>query len=468
MLRMTSSAARFPTMSDPEPPASTPLVPSAVRHFYASPEANQPIGLYEGLITASHQGRKVAARGSVQLNWAPLPHIEYTIGFDDLAVSAAFNPDPPDEPVVSVEAAEVPTAPTGPLSDYSEHLMTLTSWLDNTEIQAHSGASLSSVTFCVANLPIVIPGTFLAEGNHRWAGRVVLDGGPWTVTLDAREGHIERQSNLQLKSGYCVTHTSRLARADGSAFTVSEAKGALKALHFTLSFASGRWISPLLPVGFSQQGEAVWTCWEHPTVDPWRAANTVADPMTPRHLPDLFSCLESIWNDPFRQEVVTRSIHYFIRANDPTPVDLAVSTAQAGLELLSWTTLVAEGGMLNKTYGRHPRTAALNLRDLLQGRGIPTSIPTALTSLQGAARAQGCSDGPEILTRMRNGVIHPTRDKPTFSSPEWIDAWRLAEHYLMLSILSYLGYSGTHRDVIERRHAGDVVTVPWASQGAQS
>jgi hypothetical protein len=77
-------------------------------------------------------------------------------------------------------------------------------------------------------------------------------------------------------------------------------------------------------------------------VDAWKTANTVADPMIPTHLPDFFARIADAWNDPFRREVVARSIHYFIQANQPLPVDLAVSTAQAGLELLAWTTLVAE------------------------------------------------------------------------------------------------------------------------------
>lgn len=451
---------RVPGMSQSRatPPSVTP--PAPTRHFYGTAEPNHPIRLSEGTLVSHHDGQRFEAPGSVQLNWAPMPHIGYIIGFNDPDIESKFYPDPPNEPDVSVDKGVVPAAPTGTSPDYSEYLMTLSGWLNNTEIQNPAAGVMSSATFFVANLPMVLRADLIGEGNHRWAGRVALNGGGWTVTLDAIEGCNERQASLQREGGYAITHTGRLARADGSIFTSGEAMDALGAIRYTLSFACGRWVSPVLPVGYSAQGGPVWACWEHPTVDAWRAANTVADPMTPTHLPDLFARITDAWGDPFRREVVARSIHYFIQANLPSPVDLAVSTAQAGLELLAWTALVADGPRTNSQYqgGR----AHDNLRDSLSARSIDTSIPAELPDLQNAANSQNCTDGPEILTRMRNGVIHPTRNKPKFNSAEWIDAWRLAEHYLMLMILSYVSYNGTHRDVITRRHVGDVLAVPWA------
>ncbi len=127
-------------------------------------------------------------------------------------------------------------------------------------------------------LPIVVRADFIGEGNNPRAGRVVLNGGGWTVTLDAIEGCNERQDSLQRESGYAITHAGRLARADRSTFTADEARDALGAILYTLSFASGQWVSPVLPVGYSEQGDPIWACWEHPSVDVWRAANTVADP----------------------------------------------------------------------------------------------------------------------------------------------------------------------------------------------
>jgi hypothetical protein len=446
-------------MSQPRAAASSVTSPAPIRHFYGAAELNQSIRLSEGTLVSHHGGQSYEAPGSVQLNWAPVPHIGYIVGFNDPDIEIKFYPDPPNEPDVSVDKDVVPAAPAGISPDYSEYFMTLDGWLNNTEIQDPTVGIMSSATFFVANLPIVVRADFISEGNHHWAGRVVLNGGGWTVTLDAIEGCNERQTSLQRESGYAITHAGRLARADGSTFTADEARDALGAIRYTLSFATGRWVSPVLPVGYSAQGDPIWASWEHPSVDAWRAVNTVADPMTPAHLPDFFAKIADAWCDPFRREVVTRSIHYFIQANQPSPVELAVSTAQAGLELLAWTTLVADGPRTNSQY--KGGQAHGNLRDSLRARSINTSIPAELPGLQNAANSQNCADGPEILTRMRNGVIHPTRDKPKFASAEWVDAWRLAEHYLMLMILSYLNYNGTHRDVINRRNLGDVLTVPW-------
>lgn len=67
-----------------------------------------------------------------------------------------------------------------------------------------------------------------------------------------------------------------------------------------------------------------------------------------------------------------------------------------------------------------------------------------------------------MVTRMRNGVIHPKRTNAAFTPWEWLDATHLSLHYLILGILAYVGYQGSYRDPLDfAKPWGEVTKVPW-------
>jgi hypothetical protein len=155
---------------------------------------------------------------------------------------------------------------------------------------------------------------------------------------------------------------------------------------------------------------------------------------------------------------------YYLDANNANPAELAVSAAQAGLDLLAFTYLVEDHQILTEAeYGpSKKRPAHKNLADFLDANGVDTSIPQTLPNLQSVAAATGCGNGLEILTRMRNRVIHPRRKKQKYTPDEWTDAWRLATRYLLLGILAYVGYQGTYRDPTAAQvWTGSVEWAPW-------
>ncbi|MGW6305780.1 hypothetical protein ACWFRQ_19150 [Streptomyces niveus] len=178
---------------------------------------------------------------------------------------------------------------------------------------------------------------------------------------------------------------------------------------------------------------------------------------------------DKFWGDTYRRDVFQYAVNYYIDASVGGPIELASSTFQAGLELLSWAVLVEESQELSPSEYKSSRNPAHSLIDRMLTRyGIDTSIPGHMASLSNAAildAANPCRNGPEVLTRMRNGVIHPKRriGARSYDIDSWVDAWQLSQQYLLLATLAYVEYSGAYRSPMATNvYAGVVDTVPWA------
>jgi hypothetical protein len=437
-----------------------------LRGWYPMTGLNEPIRLYHGRLVLTVNQKIHRVPGSVCLDWLPTPRLMAAAGSSAKEVVAAglnaMFSSGGDEGVHMPPLAAVPKPPQRRARSYRRFSWSTNTLLPPVVVSPGSGAALSEVSFLVVNLPFAVGSERLREGSRLWMGRARLTGGGWSVTLDKRPDHNEVKERLRALGGYATTHVGQLTKTDGSTFTVSDAEDALLAVRCTLSLATGRWVAPVLPVGLDMNGNAVWTVWRHENIDPYRGCHRLADPTIVAHLPALFAAVMSRWADPFERKVVERAIDYYVEANAPDPIELAVSAAQAGLELLAWTELVEDTRQYTgKQYKR--RDAHENMSELLDGHSISTALPNNLKTLRTQAAKHHCATGPEIVTRMRNGVIHPSRSKPTFPYQAWEDAWRLVMHYLQLALLAYAGYQGTQRDPLsDNKGPGDVQQVPWA------
>ncbi|MFD5094473.1 hypothetical protein ACFWMR_27985 [Amycolatopsis thailandensis] len=447
-------------------PDSTDATPAPTRHFYSAETPRSELRLYRGPLVGRSGTRQFEATGSVTLRWNPWPVLQWSgsskevdIGIDLANGSLVF-----EEPRVEVPKEhpfQVASKDGSPAEDIQ--------WegrgpLGRTVVGDPEAQDLTYATFILANLPAMQFGARLCHETAWYPGRTVLTGAGWKVALDYPWNHQEIEKDLRDNGGHAVTHTGRVEREDGSDFSAGSLQNVLHVLRYVLSLACGRWTSPILSVAYNNATEPTWSEWAPPLVSPWRTSFGLVDGHHPEQLQELFERTAVAWADPLKQEVVRRAIYYLIDANDPHPLELAVSSAQSGLELLAWSELVEDHQIHTaKTY--KSLKAHESMRELLTLHSISPMFPPELTELSSVASKLtdlSVGDGPEVLTRMRNGVMHPNRTKPKFSTDEWYDAWCLARHYLQLSILGYLGYQGTHRDPAVKVHfTGQIENVPW-------
>ncbi len=306
-------------------------------------------------------------------------------------------------------------------------------------------------------------------GDDGWLGRWETEVGGWKLTLDVRPDHARVWRQLDEARIYVMTHVMEIRRADGAAFTADEADPVLTALHVGVSFALGQWAAPMLPVGEDSAGEVVWEEWRPYHCDP---ARTISPGWWYEHdyapLADFLGLVIPAFADPARLPALRLQMMLGVGAmNDQGFVEQRIMMGAAGLEHIMWQTLVLEGGMSKRAYRKQP--AHQSLRGILTGAHIPTDIDPELlpmTAMFATAKArQGkILDGADVVTQVRNRLVHPKGAREQIYRLEGLlaEAWLLIRHYLALLILHSLGYQGAYRDLRKNRGwAGEVDNVPW-------
>jgi hypothetical protein len=161
-------------------------------------------------------------------------------------------------------------------------------------------------------------------------------------------------------------------------------------------------------------------------------------------------------------DAIHHVVYWFARAdtNNVGP-DGACILLQAALERLAWHVLVRERNAISER-GFQDLTAADQLRLMLNILAIPTTIPNGLAKLHALGRSRAF-DGPGVFTFIRNRLTHPPKLSAGMERLPYYEAYRLAQWYVELAILSACGYTGQYGNrTILRRWVGQVEKVPWA------
>jgi hypothetical protein len=151
-----------------------------------------------------------------------------------------------------------------------------------------------------------------------------------------------------------------MRRSDGMPFTAREAGPVLTALHAGISFALGRWVAPLLPVGLDSGGAAVWEQWRPSFCDPGRAPGIgwwyERDDAA---LADFLKLLITAFADPARRERLWMQMVLAISATSaPGFIEQRIMVGFSGLEHLMWQNLVLAGKRTEDGYTRGPPTCS--------------------------------------------------------------------------------------------------------------
>lgn len=430
--------------------------------FYPLGAVDEPILLHSGDLLATQGKQTIRVSGTIHWEWLPTPRIAYRFSTSDPDLykwdlfASDYDIQLPDDSAIKSNDASSPDTEAAALHmDGRMSNITLGTKVD-----------IRRVVFHVANMPS-LHGAHLQNGQSWWNGHLEFTTQTWKFILDEREDRDVIRGDLRARGGYAATHVGELTRIDGAELSEEEISNAFHMLRCCLSFAFGRHITPFLAVGFDSSGAVTWQDWRVFALSSWTGGSHVIDATGRLDMAELISGFGRLWSDQFTRDLLSYATHYYLECSDPQPLNLAVSAGQAGLELLAYERLVEELKQLTAKEYKNSQVnpAHKNLAELISSYGIDTSLPQALTNLCAAAsRVQpACTTGPEILTRMRNGVIHPSRSKPKFSSAEWTEAWLLTQHYLLLTILGRINFKGSFRDPLDPdKNSGKVTRVPWA------
>jgi len=308
---------------------------------------------------------------------------------------------------------------------------------------------------------------FVVNFAQYWIGSptsldFTLNAAGWTARFVAVTERSLGIPRMKSDEEFRITHQIEFSREHGSLFTEQEARDFLSRMSLFLSFCRGHWVGLFLAVGLDTNGEMALEQWGTAPVSSWRKPSGWLDEHHGNCIGQLFETFFRKIQDEAWLDAVRHVVYWFARADtDNVGPDGACILLQAALERLAWHVLVRERKAISEK-GFKALTAADQLRLMLNILLIPTAIPKSLSELHklGQSRAM---DGPEVFTYIRNRLTHPPKISARKQPLPYFEAYRLAQRYVELAILSACGYSGEYGNrAITERWKGQVEKVPWA------
>ncbi|MBW4720819.1 hypothetical protein [Saccharothrix obliqua] len=454
--------------------------PDALQHLYVDRSPNGQVALYSGSFVLNDEDDEGDYIGVVRFNWLPTVRAE-ALGesrIDLRSLSGLMGGGGARWSTLATVSLPYTTVPEPPEACEFEWSNTSGSRFVHTRLGDQSvgdeGTSLDRVTFFVPN--------GWAQGfcsiNIRdyqepwiwWRGRVEVDLDEWVVSIDLRRemGGKAGWDELRASGGSRFTHVGELRRKDGRTFAYADVTDLLHQLGLAMSLTLGRWVRPLLPVGWA--GEVpVWSSWRVQPIDRMISVHTWSDRTEfPSQLAEVARRVVEFCRDGQQAEILQYAVSYYVTINTNTSAELSTAIPISGLQMLAYDLFIERKAVYSRSRWSKLHTEE-EIRLLLEDCGIDLGIPSHMAHLKDVATALGPTDDGRprdalrCLVDMRNLVVHPTRDKPIkWRFEQWVEASILACHYLELAILRVIGFEGKTRSPLKPSIAeGAVYQVPW-------
>jgi hypothetical protein len=413
-------------------------LPRPIEARYCTPEPNVPVLLYEGRLRIVQGSDAVEGDGTIKARWLPQTKIAFIIP------SIVFGFGRFDE--CTVELVDRGWSCKGTIE--SRGYGGLRGIVDRAEGGVRSGGGPSGVRVAEvrAHVPnfLRIRGEPLARpnGNGWYNGRRRVEVAPWRLTLDELES--KPGEALKETGGIALTHALACQRIDSAAFAPDEVDEFIELLDTVLSFCAGLWTGGTLATGHDATGALVWEHWRLPWLSSYEQRRTW---FPSYYVENVFETIVPAFAkasaDPVVKRVLRTCLHWYLEANAcHAGLEGSIVMALTALELLAWDELVNRGTTTPDSFDHE--AAFSKIRRYLTAKGIPfATVPTELLAVDAFAKTEGCADGVEVLTRIRNRTVHPPKGSfKDFPFPVLEQAWRYAICLVERSILAEVGYKG--------------------------
>jgi hypothetical protein len=443
--------------------AGTSQAPDRIKPFYETSEPGKEIVLLEeDNVNLKQADTEVKGKVKITQVWSPMGLFWELIGSDFEAL--AFG---------EVELEWKKEQVKGRLISKGQHRVA--GYIDG-QVEIGSDHKLDRMTFHLPNYPDFIgKNDFLEEitdGSYktriRW-NEVVLEFDDWRIRLQPyRDIFALRQKGRELQK-VVLSGVGEIRKADGSQFQKDKVKPILEALDIFLSFAFAEWSPPLLVVGSNDVAEKSCQFWGNDDVSPSDYLRGWLDEHNGQHLADAFPGFMARWSHENWREPLRLAVTWLIEASRQSGgTEGAIAFGQIPLEMLAWLIFVDDRTIVNKSEFEK-LSAASKLQMLLAHCGIPFEVPVDLPALTTLASRTDHKTGPQLVTKVRNTIIHPNKDnrnilerwETDFVDIRW-ETQQLFKWYITLVLLSLIGYSGKYAHRLTTCKMGGVELVPWA------
>jgi hypothetical protein len=335
----------------------------------------------------------------------------------------------------------------------------------NGSLQIGNGEQLNSAYLHAVNLRHYLC-DFVDAGVVKKRESMVLKSEGWEIAVEPVTDLDQLKKQLDIAGGYAITHLFRVKRADGSTFTAAQLEELNGILFLLLSFAEGRTVNAILPVGLDARQDVRWQSWMPWRISPWRSVLTWVDPHHGEAIAAAFPGFAKRWQQPSWRNAIRIAIESYAHANSNSDLlDYGVVLAVMSLDAIAWERLVlSDRTLTRKAFNK--MSAAKRIAMLCVACKIPLVFPTSAPELAKAARSNKWADLTQAIVEMRNNVIHPDNrleKRQIDMHVAIVEAWNHALWLCELAILSSIGYGGPYSDRRTiSKDAGTVAKLPWA------
>ena len=326
-----------------------------------------------------------------------------------------------------------------------------------------------TLRFCLANFPDYTGETVryaCGEVSFSAPGRLEAATESGRCQLDKVAEAKELTKKARDEGGFVISHAG-LWRPSAGFLSARQAESVAEMLFFWFGMLSGSWVGPLFPEGVNAEGRAVWRHFKAWNLSSGLRGSNWLPQRSRLDLSGAFRGFVQLWQEPVWRDALKNSISWYVEANSRESANESrIILAQVALELLSWVVLVEAGHLHSRRHFKR-LSAGGRMRALLHHIGVPTTVPSHLSSLE-SLRDDEAFDGPGAITKVRNALVHYREGKrkimETVDGEQRLECSQLAMQYLELGLLAVCGYAGYYARRGWRGWRGeDEVPVPWAS-----
>jgi hypothetical protein len=266
------------------------------------------------------------------------------------------------------------------------------------------------------------------------------------------------QPEQRRESMYENTHGGRISRVGDEPFAITDAFEVLdRRWRLAVSFATGSRVGVWEHHAESQAGRLSWVARGSPWVQPF--ANRY-QPVRISSSGDAATAITSLMRH-LDTPAMALAVNYLLESLDTTiPCELQITSACAGLECLSWYTLVesSHAGTRRERKARFERMRAADKFRHTFSRAVPASarFPAMDTT---SIPQDAAKDIFSAVAWLRNRAVHPTGG--VLESQAAIEGTRAAICILTLGVLHFIDFRGQFLDTLGP--ATTYCQVPWAA-----
>ena len=261
-------------------------------------------------------------------------------------------------------------------------------------------------------------------------------------------------------------------------FSQSRIPVLIEQMHYFLSFAFGGWVSPAFTSGGNSKYEKFYSHFENYPSDKARNLKGWLPNGQQRCLAEAFPGFVDRFTTEGWKEPLPKAIKWLLGtlASTRESNEQKMSYAQIPLEMLAWQVFCDSNDVIPE--GEFEKlSAATKFSLLLNNAKVPTCIPTELTNLlKVKAERSALNNGPKLIVKFRNTIIHPSKQKSKYLrdiendcdvklNDVYREALYLYEWYTTMIILRLINYNGVYAKRFGNPWNPEVEQVPWANKG---